>query len=209
MPGTVFSMGICDIGSVPSTITTDSQLRHDIRTRLDQLSYMDLGDEGQDFWFHPSQTPLATSRETTAAIITYYLVVSGGVVLMRNRPAFDLRNTVRVHNLSLTFISGMLLILFICALVPALRKNGIFDGICGSTGWSQKLVILYYLNYLVKYFELLDTVFLILRKKPLSLLHVYHHGATVFLCHIELVGRIPVSWVPITLNLIVHVLMYW
>ena len=40
-------------------------------------------------------------------------------------------------------------------------------------------------------------------------LHEYHHAATLFLCWIQLDQHSTVQWVPITINLLVHVVMYY
>lgn len=82
------------------------------------------------------------------------------------------------------------------------------------TSWRmQRLEFFYIINYFFKYLELLDTVFLVLKKKPLgscifltrltinrliirtrfhrsiAFLHVYHHAVTAFLCFTQLNGH--------------------
>jgi len=169
-----------------------------------------MGYHPQDFDFQPRVTPISTIKETAFLLVTYYVVIFGGRELMRNRPAFKLSVPFIIHNFYLTAISAVLLALFLEQVIPTVYHHGLFYAICDvKGGWTPPLVTLYYLNYLTKYLELLDTVFLVLKKKPLTFLHCYHHGATALLCYTQLIGLTSVSWVVISLNLMVHVLMYW
>lgn len=39
-----------------------------------------------------------------------------------------------------------------------------------------RLIFFYYVNYLTKYYELLDTALLVLRGRPVAVFHMYHHA---------------------------------
>ncbi|TVY16114.1 Elongation of fatty acids protein 2 [Lachnellula arida] len=159
-----------------------------------------MGYPATDFKFVAGETPVSTLTETTAIIAAYLIIIFGGRELMRNRQPLKLNGLFMAHNFVLTAISGALLVLFAEQLIPTLWAGGLYENICGASGWTQPLVVFYYLNYLVKYVELIDTVFLMVKKKPLT---------TALLCYTQLIGSTSVSWVPITLNLTVHVVMYW
>ncbi|PRT56609.1 Elongation of fatty acids protein 2 [Wickerhamiella sorbophila] len=156
-----------------------------------------------------SWAPMSKVHEVLIAITMYYVVIFGGRWALQNVRPIKFGFIFKLHNLLLTFFSLTLLILMIEQLVPILVRHGIFYAICNTTAWTQPLVTLYYLNYLTKYYELLDTCFLVLRKRPLTFLHTYHHGATALLCFNQLNGSTSISWVPISLNLFVHVVMYF
>lgn len=53
-------------------------------------------------------------------------------------------------------------------IVPILYKNGLFYAICNYQSWTPRLETYYIINYLFKYWELADTVFLVVKKKPLG-----------------------------------------
>ncbi|PVH13499.1 uncharacterized protein CXQ87_001604 [Candidozyma duobushaemuli] len=164
-----------------------------------------------EFAFVIGQTPLSTFPPVAAAIATYYTVIFGGNFIFKKfgiKPLV-LNGLFQVHNLFLTLLSLTLLVLMAEQLIPIIYNHGLFYAICSPNAWTQELVLLYYLNYLTKFTEFIDTVFLVVKQKRLTFLHTYHHGATALLCYTQLIGETPISWVPISLNLGVHVVMYW
>ncbi|KAI8372774.1 ELO family [Radiomyces spectabilis] len=155
------------------------------------------------------QTTLSTLNEVVITGVIYFVVIFGGQRLMVNHSAFELQKLSRIHNLLLTLASGLLLVLLTEQIGPLLYHQGFFHAVCGDDSWHSPLDLLYYLNYLLKYWELLDTVFLVLRKKRLEFLHYFHHSMTLLLCFIIQNEQPGATWVPIVLNLWVHVLMYY
>jgi len=148
--------------------------------------------------------------------ITVSLTIGSSVMIlvlqqvMKNRKPLGLKPLFALHNGLLSFFSLLLLLAIIENLIP-LWSGGLWYSICTGEKYPNyyKLELLYYINYLFKYYELMDTVFLILSKKNLEFLHWYHHSMTLWLTFSQLYGRSTVQWVPITLNLMVHILMYY
>jgi hypothetical protein len=105
-----------------------------------------MGYPAEKFRFTPGVTPFSTLKETVGIIVVYLVVIFGGREFMRNRPAYKLNGLFMVHNFCLTAISGTLLALFAQQLLPQLWKHGLYENICGADGWTQPLVVLYYVS---------------------------------------------------------------
>lgn len=106
------------------------------------------GYPAEDFRFQPGATPMSTLKETSIFIVIYYTIIFGGRELMRNREPFKLRTLFLIHNFYLTAISGILLALFIEQVLPTVVRKGIFHAICATEGgWTQPMVVLYYVRY--------------------------------------------------------------
>lgn len=100
--------------------------------------------------------------------ITYFTIIFGGRALMTNSKPLPCKFFFQIHNVLLTFVSGALLALLFEQLFPQLYRHGLYYTICSEKAWTPQLELIYYLNYLVKWWELVDTGFLVIKKKKLG-----------------------------------------
>lgn len=164
----------------------------------------------RNFTFARERTFLGSFEEMVAVCITYFLLIRILKAVMANRKALELRSLVTAHSTFLTIISAALFAGFAVVLSGKAREYTPWEMVCSIEFHEDgRLQTLYYLNYLVKWYELLDTVILVLRKKEVIFLHEYHHAATLFLCWVQMDQHSTVQWVPITINLFVHIFMYY
>eukprot|EP00440_Ansanella_granifera_P024435 gb/GFBE01026538.1/.p1 GENE.gb/GFBE01026538.1/~~gb/GFBE01026538.1/.p1 ORF type:complete len:354 (+),score=80.05 gb/GFBE01026538.1/:1-1062(+) len=146
------------------------------------------------------------------ALAAFYLAaIFKGQKAMAKRTPWDLQWTLAAWNALLSTFS------FIGAFhtIPHLLYNISFQGfthtICaeplsdwgsGSTGlWVQLFV-------LSKIPELIDTLFIVLRKKPLIFLHWYHHATVLLYCWHAMATLAPQALYFVAMNYDVHALMY-
>ncbi len=62
--------------------------------------------------------------------------------------------------------------------------------------------------YLTKYYEFIDTLFLVLRKRNVGFLHVFHHSTYIIACWGASVSHLTLQWYMGALNSFIHVVMY-
>jgi len=143
------------------------------------------------------------------ALTSYLAIIFGVQAFMKNQQPIRLNTLFQAHNVILSSGSLLLLVLMLEEILPIWWNNGVHHALCAEEAWTSRMEFYYMVNYYFKYLELLDTVFLAFKKKPLQFLHVFHHSATALLCYSQLNGKTSISWAVITLNLGVHVIMYY
>lgn len=154
-------------------------------------------------------TAFSTLPGVLSLLAGYLVVVFGIKSLMNNRKPYKLTSLFQLHNIFLSLGSALLLALMFEEIGSHIWRHGLHNALCSQGAWTPRMEIYYRINYYFKYLEFFDTVFLALKKKPLSFLHVYHHSITALFCFMQIKERSTIAWPLIMVNLAVHVIMYY
>jgi len=141
------------------------------------------------------------------------VVIFGLQQVMKSRERFELTGFVTIHNMILCLLSFVMLVGMIFE-ISKLFIRWSYDvemllcdpkkhlAVGRQTWW-------FYIFFLSKYYELVDTVIIVLKKRPIIFLHVYHHCITVLLVYIMLDNEVAVQWISSIANVTVHIPMYF
>jgi len=192
------------------------------------LAYMLVSKRGQDelekvlsptisrpfreFEYEYGVTALSAWHWTVGLCCFYLLSVLLLKLYMKDKPAWDLYRFRLFHNAFLSFASLVMVLGLMKEIFTLTWNYGPEVMLCDESRHQQNesnLYFWYYIFFLSKFYEFIDTYILIARKKPISFLHCFHHFITAFLCWVCLQSGMAVQWIVITLNGMIHVAMYY
>eukprot|EP00035_Acanthoeca_spectabilis_P001250 m.78738 g.78738 ORF g.78738 m.78738 type:complete len:285 (+) comp10740_c0_seq2:53-907(+) len=162
------------------------------------------------FKWQRSVTPLSDIKFVIATWVIYWTVVWGLGNVMSTRDALTLKSVAALHNAILTLWSAIMAVMLAFAIYEQYTTHGVRALFCadGDAQVHPKMHYWLYIFYVSKFYELLDTVILRLKKRDLILLHWFHHTVVIAMTWSWVHFRMNFACLGMLANTIVHVFMY-
>ncbi len=147
-----------------------------------------------------------------AAVTAYMLFLFFGSIIMSKLPAFKLTGPLVLWNLFLSGFSFIGVVRVVPHLLLIIKTQGLEGSICKSpveTFGAGAAGVWSFLFIISKFPELIDTVFIVLRKKPLIFLHWYHHVTVLLYTWQAYATQTGAGIYFIAMNYTVHAIMYF
>jgi len=145
------------------------------------------------------------------AVLLYFAFIVFGQRIMKDRSPFDLKYPLAAWNLFLGVFSIIGTIRLVPYVLYVAYRKGFTYLMCRSAtttlvnGPAMLWVELFIWS---KFPELIDTVFLVLRKKPVNFLHWFHHASVLLYCWYSFAYENPAGVLFAAMNYAVHAVMY-
>lgn len=157
--------------------------------------------------------PFSSVVYPVSAIVLYLLVIFSLQRYMKSRPPVRLLFPTVIHNIFLCLLSlAMALAVFTELLKTFLSSpNPTREILCDLSGKAMHGRMAWWMHifYLSKFYELFDTVIMVLKKRRLNFLHVYHHCIVLPLFYVYMSTNMVLQWILVVANSSVHVAMYY
>ncbi|CAG0903284.1 unnamed protein product [Cyprideis torosa] len=153
-------------------------------------------------WF--KHNPSVSLVFSTAYLIAVFLLLQ----IMRDRPGFELKRPLALWNGLLATFSIYAVYRFTIYMFLEGWKYGYYQMVCRGRLTSPDQALWEVIFISSKVVEFGDTFFLIVRKRPVTFLQVYHHGITLIFCWYSTAYDNSVKTVFGSLNFAVHSFMY-
>ncbi|CAD5210492.1 unnamed protein product [Bursaphelenchus okinawaensis] len=141
--------------------------------------------------------------------MAYVVVIFSIKAWMTNRKPFELRLPLQLWNLWLALFSIGGSLVTSAALFNEISKYGLVSSYTRCQDFFEGLSGLWTFWFCMsKIAELGDTIFIVLRKRPLMFLHWYHHVATLNYGIMSIIDRTAFNTWIVWLNFSVHAIMY-
>jgi len=145
-----------------------------------------------------------------ACAAIYVFAIYFGQKYMEDKPKFDLRRPMMLWSLFLSVFSIMGAFRLSIIFWHLYQTQGVRGAICAQ-GFQYKGPIVRFWGpvfIMSKVVEFVDTLFIVLRKQKLIFLHWYHHATVCVYCWWMYGEKFPGGVVFMTVNIIVHSVMY-
>jgi fatty acid elongase 3 len=150
------------------------------------------------------------SWDVPAVVIPIYLAVILSLwAFMRNKKPLSLTFFKAAHNAFLCLLSLAMAVMTAYHAFKAWQEHGLKALYCDESLLTGNLWFWSAVFYWSKYYELFDTLLLVLCKKPLTFLHVYHHSIIIILCLTMMQQRMTFFFSGVIINATIHTFMYY
>jgi elongation of very long chain fatty acids protein 6 len=140
--------------------------------------------------------------------VVYIVGIFGGQRLMKDVPRFTLQKPLILWNMALAVFSIIGSLRMIQHLAHVVGTHGLEHSICELDFTYGVAACWAWLFVLSKAAELIDTVFIVLRKQKLIFLHWYHHASVLISCWYAMHDFVSTARWFSCVNYSVHALMY-
>jgi len=167
----------------------------------------------EDFKWIYGKTPFSHIQVPVILSILYLISLYSLQAYMKDKKPQLMKKFTFVHNTLLTILSTLMFLGTSYGAFLKYQSQGFFNGlVCEQEIEPIRGPLFYwsYIFYLSKFYELIDSYLLVLKKKPLIFLHVFHHFIMPYTCWAGLEGKWCMAlWTSAFWNSFVHVWMYY